>query len=72
MPLTHKTSQKVKEQLHFQDFTGFRSFSTLVWKILTSVGEKMTKNEKSRFSGILRNLLITFLKNDLESINLAK
>ena len=54
MPQGLKTSQKGKEQLTFTDLTGFRSLSTIIWKIWTSFGEKMAKNAKSRFSGILR------------------
>ena len=54
LPLGLKTSQKGKEQLTFTDLTGFRSLSTIIWKIWTSFGEKMAKNAKSRFSGILR------------------
>ena len=57
LPWGLKTSQKGKEQLTFTDLTGFRSLSTIIWKIWTSFGEKMAKNAKSRFSGILRKLI---------------
>ena len=56
MPWGHKTLQKGKEQLNFTDLTGFRSLSTIIWKIWTIFGEKMAKIVKSQFSGILRKL----------------
>ena len=40
-PWGHKTSQKGKELLNFTDLTGFRSLSTIIWKIWTRFGEKM-------------------------------
>ena len=36
---------KVREQLNFQDLTGCRPSFILIWKIWTSLGEKMTKHE---------------------------
>ena len=47
LPWGLKSSQKGKEQLTFTDLTGFRSVSTIIWKMWTSFGEKMAKNAKS-------------------------
>ena len=56
-PLSHKTSQKVKDQQSFQDPTDFGSWVSVILKILTVFVEKMAKIEKSRFSGILRKII---------------
>ena len=66
-PWGHKTSQKGKELLNFTDLTGFRSLSTIIWKIWTCFGERRVKNAKSQFSGILRKVEITQVQNDLKS-----
>ena len=72
MSWRHKPSQQVKEQLNFTNLSGFRSLSTIVWKIWASFGEKMTENEKSRIFWYFTKMEITLVQNDLENWNLAK
>ena len=48
-PLSHKTLLNVKDQQSFQDLTGFWSWISTIFKILTILGEKMAKIEKSQF-----------------------
>ena len=53
---------KVKDQLNFQDLTGFGSSFTIIWKIWTILGEKMAKMKNCDFT----KFAMTFLKIDLE------
>ena len=57
---------KKLEQLNFHDLTGFRSSFTLIWKILSSLGGKIAKNEIVLFWYFMKFVII-FLKNDLKS-----
>ena len=65
MPLSHKTLQKVEEQITFQDLTGFRSLFTLIWKILTSLDYNKAKNDNLRFLVFQKNR--NKFKNDLRA-----
>ena len=51
--LSQKTFKKGKEKHSFQDQTDFGSWDSIILKFFTVFGEKISKIEKSRFSGIL-------------------
>ena len=54
-PWGHKTSQKGKELLNFTDLTGFRSLSTIIWKIWTSFNKTGPKTQNSYFLVFKKN-----------------